>query len=260
MAEYGSSALITISEGTDFIGWIIAIIAILITVCLHMLSKKRLEERDKENAVNTKELEEQMTELLDKSKAETEKIKEKMTELLEKIDGIGIEERTISLKEVLDGVYDKSREIAREFKPEVIYAPGVRSSIVAFLMEKYLCKRLGRHITIIFGNCFFKKDFKNKKIGIYSFYYRETKKWHMYIPEHFHGLNDKRVLIVDDFYDTGNSLEILKNFLIEEFEFPKENIKTFCLITKRPKEEPLDYYWKEFKRNESPILPWGELR
>lgn len=86
-----------------------------------------------------------------------------------------------------------------------------------------------------------------------------TSKWNIYIPESLFKENDKRLLILDDFTMSGDSVTQLVDFFIEK-GFSPEKVKTASLIctnTAIDGGKAPDYYCFDIPDAQF-YFPWGK--
>ena len=141
------------------------------------------------------------------------------------------------------------------FKPEVILAPGLPGGILSEL----LVSRFDSDIPIFTGISYryFGQTAKLSIDNYQTFNIRSD--WDILIPESVLSFKDKRILIVDDFWLTGEFFPNLKRYLTTN-GFDETKVKVFCAVitsvTKSSGRMP-DYYSLVTDRD-SFYFPWGE--
>lgn len=140
------------------------------------------------------------------------------------------------------------------FTPDIIYSPGQKGGLIAKLLEEYY----NVQIPIVTGFFTPRGSFS---LETNSFEKIATSKWDIFIPDVF-DLNtnkkDYKILIVDDFVMTGDSLQTFKNYLIN-LGYDIDNIKSCAIaitsIATAANKAP-DLYEKVVSDNDF-YFPWG---
>ena len=176
------------------------------------------------------------------------------------------------------------KKVVEPFEPDFIFAPDIRSIPVAHLVEDVLEDMQGKPIPILLGLCFFRaeiqlanipggKTFRRlenddhevdieirkrfPQIGGFDFI-GVTEKWANYVPR-YTGISSKsRVLIVDDYCESGSSIRQLMDYFTDKYGIEECNIRATCLVT-RPKAPFPPYYPMEVDEHVE-RLPWGFIR
>lgn len=164
--------------------------------------------------------------------------------------------KSLSWAELQAGTHDLCKQFRGNFKPEVILTPNLRGGIISHLvMDNY-----DYHIPVFVGQIFWRK-LGGEITRIPNHFEIETGKWILYIPEALLEFKDKRLLIVDDFAMSGDTLANVKQLLISK-GFNPELIKTVSLVTTKvaiQNNKAADYYWKA-SEDDSFFFPWGKAR
>lgn len=169
------------------------------------------------------------------------------------------EQKSITWEDVNIATKDLVKKIEKEFQPDVIYIPNVKSGLIVHFAKDYFSE----YIPVILGQTILKKQYpksSTEKIENQDDYlYFETNKWYAYIPKSLLPFKHKNLLIIDDFAMSGDFLEKLVNQLIDN-GFAKNKIITSCLATTEVaianKKSPT-FYWKKFSTIDI-YMPWGK--
>jgi len=142
-----------------------------------------------------------------------------------------------------------------KFIPDLILCPGTRGSILAEL----LMNKFERNIPIFVGISY--RDFHRKKELKLSSYvtFNIREDWDVLIPNDIFDFKNKKILIVDDFCNTGTFFKKLREFLVSN-GFKKNNIKVYCCtitnVTKNSERVP--EYYSITTEDENFYFPWGQ--
>lgn len=164
--------------------------------------------------------------------------------------------RKFDWSDLLNAAKDLGRRINKEFAPDIIITPGLRGATVANILKSELTETL----PVFVGISVWKEDLI-KRPEFPGYYYLETSKWHVYIPEIVLNFKDKKVLVVDDFSMSGDFMQILTKSLIAK-GFLEKNVKGMCVVATKVsiqgKKAP-DFYWFE-SEDANFYFPWGKAR
>lgn len=166
--------------------------------------------------------------------------------------------KTILWRDIPVATNSMVEKMKKEFNPDIIFIPNEKGGILV----NYLKKSLSNYIVCIFGVGIPKKRADLNKVLFIKddFYSFSTSKWYAYIPKCIEDYKDKKILILDDFAMSGDFLFSLKEILIDDLGFLKNNIRTMCLattLTAKGNSKAPDYYWKIFDTTKV-YLPWGK--
>lgn len=164
--------------------------------------------------------------------------------------------RSLSWAELQGGTYDLWKQFKGDYEPEVILAPNLRGGIIGhMIMDQY-----DTHIPVFVGLIFWRQN--NGEIPPLPNHFEiRTGKWMLYIPKAIMDFKDKRLLIVDDFAMSGDTLAGVKQTLVDA-GFNPDLIKTASLVTTKvavANNKSADYKWKEAEDNNF-YFPWGKAR
>ena len=172
------------------------------------------------------------------------------------------ERKTLTWQDSETASIDLSKEIKRDFTPDIIFTPDIRGGTIANMIKTYLCDESST-IPVMVGMLVWRDapDSKSSVPNYFEPFYHicETRKWHAYVPKEISHHKDKKILIIDDFVLTGELGSKLKETLIGE-GFKKDSIKFAGVIATESAiegEKPPDYYWKRINHTVF-YFPWGE--
>jgi len=165
-----------------------------------------------------------------------------------------LNKKKITWEELQDFTNSLRKKINTGYKPDIYFSPCRRGATIANLM--FLADE---NIPLFVG---IREDNRGKNTAFAfkheGFVISKTEKYNHYIPK---GLLDQKkfkLLIIDDFADTGDSLKTIVDFLVDN-GFEKENIKTatvVCSETAHRARKAPDYFStimpSDFR------FPWGE--
>lgn len=167
------------------------------------------------------------------------------------------ERRSVDFQDILACAVELKSELsATGFKPDIIFAPGLRGATFANVLEDEF--RQDSMPVIVGISTWTNFDFFSNTVG-----YRmlATERWQLLIPDILFANPDKKLLIVDDFAMTGDFLSILKKDLIT-CGYKKEHIQSITIATTtvaiENKTAP-DFYWHE-SPDSNFFFPWGKAK
>jgi hypoxanthine phosphoribosyltransferase len=164
--------------------------------------------------------------------------------------------KSLSWSELQAGTNDLCKKVRRDFQPDVILTPNLRGGIIAELIND----QFDRHIPVFVGQIFW-KGLGGEIKPIPNHIEIKTGKWMLYIPEGVVEYKDLRLLIVDDFSMSGDTVSKVKNQLVAR-GFNPDLIKTASLFTTKvaiQNNKTTDYYWK-VSEDDSFYFPWGKAK
>jgi len=143
--------------------------------------------------------------------------------------------------------------IKKDFSPDVILTYTPRSGIIALLLRDLVNVKSPVFVGVVFH--------KKSPIGFAPshFWKVETNKMDIFIPDALLDYIDKKILIVDEYTLTGDSLSVLKSFLIQK-GFNEKKIRTASLIkttTAEISKKSPDYSFFTVDYTDF-YLPWGK--
>ncbi|KIL37085.1 hypothetical protein SD71_03720 [Cohnella kolymensis] len=165
--------------------------------------------------------------------------------------------KTLTWTELQAGTNDVCKDLKRKYQFDLILTPNLRGGIIAELVADHF----DRHIPIFVGQIFW-KELAGEIPTIPQHFMCVTGKWVIYIPESIVAFKDRKLLIVDDFAMSGDTVLGIKEKLAAR-GFDLNNIKTFSLITTpiavKSNKAP-EFYWKKSADDDSFYFPWGKAR
>lgn len=146
------------------------------------------------------------------------------------------------------------------FKPDIIFSPCRRGATIANLfldLDENVYLFVGVREDIRDGDTF---KYTPEKLSD-CWYTIETKKYKQYIPKQLLENKQAKLLILDDFAMSGDSMLAITKFLIEN-GFVRENIKTATIVCTDAafyaKKAP-DFIWLKTSHIDF-YFPWGKAR
>lgn len=170
---------------------------------------------------------------------------------------LAVKIKSIAWEDIVLAASDLASEITRNFDPDIIYAPDCRGGIIGMQIRQGM-----RHeILLITGVTLWKENISSApELPGYST--KETTKWFVITPDVLSSFSGKKILVVDDFAMSGDALVSIKNNLVEDLGFKKENVKTCAVIVsetaKRSNKYP-DFSWKTVEHHDF-FFPWGNAK
>lgn len=167
--------------------------------------------------------------------------------------------KSITWEDMRNASMKIARTLIKKFQPNVILIPNIKSGIMLQFIKNYFKE----YIPIIVGQTmskeYFSKEDCNNIKGIENYWYIETQKWYVFIPNILQEYIDQKILILDNLSLTGNFLNIVTNELINH-GIPRENIATACIATTEAAiadNMAPQYYYKTLPDSKTVYLPWG---
>ncbi|WP_409344265.1 phosphoribosyltransferase family protein [Paenibacillus sp. MBLB4367] len=165
--------------------------------------------------------------------------------------------KTLTWAELQAGTNDICKELRRkQFEFDVILTPNLRGGIISELIKDHF----DRHIPVFVGQIFWREMDGDIPV-IPEHFPIETGKWMLYLPDAVANFKDSRLLIVDDFAMSGDTVFNIKKELVARGFQPK-NIGTFSLITTpiaKANNKAPDFHWRTSEDN-SFYFPWGKAK
>jgi len=166
------------------------------------------------------------------------------------------ENKSLSWSELQAGSSDLCKKFRKDFTPDIILTPNLRGGIISELIKD----QFEKHIPVFTGQIFWKKTSVHTP-EIPDNFQIKTGKWILYIPQSICAFKESKLLIVDDFAMSGDTLWGIKEKLIDH-GFREENIKTVSLVTTKVaidnSKEP-DYFWRVNESSDF-YFPWGKAK
>lgn len=165
--------------------------------------------------------------------------------------------KTVDWQDISSATRMFKKKLSRQgFQPDVVISPGAKGGIIAqMFVDLY-----NQEIPIITGFIEAIED-SSEYDGYWDL---KTSKWCVHYPSVIKDLAAKgtmKILIIDDFTMTGDSLKLLKENL-EGIGFVPENIKACCVATTKvavgAKKAPDCYY--KIVDDEDFYFPWGKAK
>lgn len=166
------------------------------------------------------------------------------------------EKRRFSWEDMQTGSRELARTIRRDFMPEIIYTLSPRGAIIVYLS----ISEMGDHIPVYVG---IQEDIRNNPFSSPPQDHEvvSTSKWNNYIPTSLFKESDKKLLILDDFAMSGDSLTNLVKFFVKK-GFSNDNVKTATLVctnTAIDGRKAPNYYWFPIPDAQF-YFPWGKAK
>lgn len=161
-------------------------------------------------------------------------------------------QKRISWKEVKKGIKDLVPKVEK-INPDIIITFSGRGEIVASLITTELDNKYPVYM------CLLKRRYNDLFLNPQNWGHFNTTKWIIYVPDEVMEFKDKRVLIIDDVTNSGETIECLTEYLENKLQINKEKIFSLSLIANKdvllrlhiPQE-----YWRALNNSEY-TLPWG---
>jgi hypoxanthine phosphoribosyltransferase len=166
------------------------------------------------------------------------------------------EKRRFSWEDLQTGARELARTINKTFKPDIIYTLSPRGGIIVYLSISEIGEDIPVYVGIQEDVRFGKFRFVPKDYDVVG-----TAKWNNYIPPSIWKEPGLKVLVIDDYAMSGDSLvNIVSHFISKGFR--RENIKTATLVcssnaiqgNKRP-----DYHYFTIS-DPTFYFPWGSAK
>lgn len=164
------------------------------------------------------------------------------------------EVRSYDWYEIMSAVTIIYRKMIKAFKPTIIFAPCLRGGIVA---ELFLSE-LGEEIPVFMGMAF-TSQYNKSAINLSGFSEMNTRNWSYYLPDAIFDIKNPKILIIDDFSHSGETLNNLKKIFISK-GINSNNVKTMCLAVTNvaiQSNNPPDFYYYT-KNDDNFYFPWGK--
>lgn len=160
--------------------------------------------------------------------------------------------KNISWKKIMkEGIVDLIQK-TEKINPDYIITFSGRGSIVCSLVVAELENKYPVYMCVLKKR--YNKDFLNP-LNWTSF---DTSKWTIFVPDEVLNFKDKKILIVDDLTNSGETIEKLTEHLIES-GISSQNLFSMALIANADVLSILHIpqeYWKKSKLEEYNV-PWG---
>jgi hypoxanthine phosphoribosyltransferase len=162
--------------------------------------------------------------------------------------------QSVYWNEIHSATHYIARKIKKKGVPSAFIATDSRGGIISRLIEE----RFHIDAPIYTGYCIPLKEAGNKN-KIDGFSQIETAKWFYYIPNKILEHKNTMIVLVEDAVFTGQTLSIIKNFLIE---MGCKNVITCSILTSElsvKQHTNSDLFWKITDLTEI-TFPWGRVR
>lgn len=160
--------------------------------------------------------------------------------------------KNISWKTIMKkGIVDLIQK-AEKINPDCIITFSGRGSIVCSLVVAELDNKYPVYM------CLLKRRYNENFLDPESWTSFNTSKWTIFVPDEVLKLKNKRILIVDDLTNSGETIEKLTNYLVEN-GISNQNLFSMALIANTEVLSRLHIpqeYWKKLKLEEYNV-PWG---
>ncbi|MEK7989415.1 MAG: phosphoribosyltransferase family protein [Thiotrichaceae bacterium] len=178
-----------------------------------------------------------------------------------KIDNIGKKEiqSSITWQQIIAAI-DKLVVTVQNFAPDAMLCLDSKGGLIAELISE----KMGKRVPIFVGHRYRIKSTLVGKEFLLDYIERQTDRYRLFIPDITH-IQGKKILIIDDYTITGDTLALLKRFLIEQ-GFHDETIKTLALVistitvVENGSKTELPDYWELLGRENDIHLPYMSVR
>ena len=160
-----------------------------------------------------------------------------------------------------DELHAGGRELGRQvkeagFAPEIVLTPSIRGATVAGIVVLEFDNQLPIFMCI-------QEDIRAVHFAFSPSDHTavETSKWRIRVPDALRGHTDKRILIVDDFAMSGDSLVKIRECLTQ-FGFAREAVRAaslVCTTTTKDTNKAPEFCWYETPTSRF-YFPWGQAR
>lgn len=139
------------------------------------------------------------------------------------------EDQTITWDDIRGAVADLTQQIrkkkGRAWRPDFLFSFSSRGGIVCEMMARDLCPGVPQLTGITIH-----KSESSKCPDIAGYIRMETLKWTVYIPEHVEAFHNCRLLLVDDYVQSGNDIRAFIKHLADKGIKPRELVT--CAVVK----------------------------
>lgn len=160
--------------------------------------------------------------------------------------------KNFSWKKVKKGI-SFLKNMVEQIQPDIIISLSGRGGIVVNL----LINELGNKYPVY--TCILKSKLQKEFSEPINWEKISTSKWQIFLYPELLKMLDKRILIIDDISNSGETILSIRKVL-EKNNIPNDNIFSMALVadkdTQKNKHIP-DYYWKMVNIDEYNV-PWGE--
>ncbi len=164
------------------------------------------------------------------------------------------ERRKLTWDDLTVAAMDLAQKLKRTFQPELIFALSAKGTAISLIG----LPELGCHLPLYVGLA---EDERHHKFPFAPEHFERlaTTKWTLHIPIALFANNEKRVLILDDFVMSGDSLKSVVELLVSK-GFNRNNLKTAAIISTRVAADAgkaPDYCWRTVA-DANFYFPWGK--
>lgn len=162
--------------------------------------------------------------------------------------------KNISWRRVKRGI-KKLSERVKVINPDFIITFSGRGAIVTSLVATELDNKYPVYM------CLLRRRYNNLFLSPQNWSKFYTSKWVVYVPDEAITFKDKKILIIDDITDSGETIENLTKHLTSK-GIVEENIFSMSLIANEDVLSRLHIpqeYWKKVKISEYNV-PWGKTK
>ncbi len=159
--------------------------------------------------------------------------------------------KNISWKKIMkEGIKDLTRKVEK-INPDYIITFSGRGSIVCSLVVNELDNKYPVYM------CLLKRRYNNDFLGPKNWTKFNTSKWTVFVPDEVLNFKDKKILIIDDLTNSGETIEKLTQHLSK---YDICNLFSMALIANEDVLSRLHIpqeYWKKVEISEYNV-PWGK--
>lgn len=161
--------------------------------------------------------------------------------------------KSMSWKKIMkQGIADLTEKVEK-IKPDCIITFSGRGSIVCSLVVTELDNKYPVYM------CLLKRRYNNSFLYPQNWTNFETAKWSVFVPDEVLKFKDKKILIIDDITNSGETIDKLTKHLIEQ-GISSQNLFSMSLIANVDVLSKLyipQEYWKKLDVLEYKV-PWGK--
>lgn len=160
--------------------------------------------------------------------------------------------KNISWRAVKKGIKDLMTKVEK-INPDIIITFSGRGAIVASLITTELDNKYPVYM------CLLKRRYNDSFLKPQNWGHFNTSKWTIFVPDEVIAFKNKKILIIDDITNSGETIEYLTKYLVDK-QLDKEKIFSLSLIANEDVLSRLHIpqeYWKKVNISEYNV-PWGK--
>lgn len=160
--------------------------------------------------------------------------------------------KNFSWRKVRKGIKELTKKIEK-INPDYIITFAGRGAIVCSLMVAELDNKYPVYM------CLLKRRYNDNFLNPKNWTSFDTSKWSIFVPDEVLSFTDKKILIIDDITNSGETIEKLTQHL-EDNGIKRENLFSMALVANEDVLSRLHIpqeYWKKVNISEYNV-PWGK--